>query len=285
MLVTGYRIRGAGKPGVVPLWLPMKNILMVRLLRSFLLPLLVFAGLSTPAPVTAQEPFSGRTIVIDPGHGGSANAGTDADKNKSTANNATSATLGIREKDVTLELSKLVAGRITASAEAKAGKVRVLLTRDTDVNPDFAKRVDLAAAAGAACFVAIHFNGDNSQRVSGPRAIIRQAAKNPKFDADKAFGLALAGAVQSASKTFRPQTPAAMFHDDHELHGGWGSYLFHQLSLHPETRLIPACHLEVEFLDNRDLEKLFFADKKKEVFAAWADAISAELIHQVLAKP
>ncbi|MES2706220.1 MAG: N-acetylmuramoyl-L-alanine amidase [Verrucomicrobiota bacterium] len=253
----------------------------VRFLRQ----LLFFIALILAADLHADEVFAGRTIVIDPGHGGGANAGTDAAKNKSTANNATSATLGVKEKDVTLELSKLIALRITASGEAKAGKVRVVLTRDTDVNLNFTQRADIAAAAGGACFGAIHFNGDDSQRVSGPRAIIQQTSKNPEYEADKAFGLALAKAVETASKTFRPKTPAASFHDDRELHSGWGSYLFHQLNSNPKTRLIPACHLEVEFLDNRELEKLFFAEKKKEVFAAWADAIAGELIRQVLIKP
>jgi hypothetical protein len=50
-----------------------------------------------------------------------------------------------------------------------------------------------------------------------------------------------------------------------------------------KTRLVPACHLEVEFLDNRELERLFFVDRKNETFAAWATAIANELIQQILA--
>jgi hypothetical protein len=226
--------------------------------------------------------FAGKTIVIDPGHGGKANSGTDAARTRSSANNATSATLGILEKDVTLELAKLTAARIAESPEAKAGKVRAVLTRDTDTNPDFAQRVTTAAGAGACCFVGIHFNADASQKVSGPRAIIRQASQNPHFEADKAFGLALARAIRTVSVTFRPATPAATFHDDHELHKGAGSHLFYQLQINPKTRGIPACHLEVEFLDNRELEKSFFRDRRKELFEAWAQALADELIRQAL---
>lgn len=233
----------------------------------------------------APAPFAGRTIVIDPGHGGKANSGTDAGRTRSSANNATSPTLGILEKDLTLELGKLTAARIAGSPEAKAGKVRAVLTRDTDTNPDFARRVGTAADAGACCFAGIHFNAGPNHKASGPRAIIRQSSQNPRFEADKAFGLALAKAIREVTVTFHPGTPAAAFHDDHELHNGAGSHLFYQLQLNPKTRGIPACHLEVEFLDNRALETLFFRDRKKELFEAWAESLARELIRQAMASP
>ena len=233
-----------------------------------------------PTPVNAAPPR--RVIVIDPGHGGAHDAGTDAARNKSTSNNATSVVHRILEKDLTLQLSTLVAARIEASDAARSGQVKVVLTRDSDVNLDFTRRAAVAAEAHAACFVAIHFNSDDSHRASGPRAIIQRRANNPNFDADKAFGLALAGAVEGVSRKYRPQTPPASWQDDHELHGHWGSYLFYQLNLNPATRDIPTCHLEVEFLDDPDCERTFFTEKRDEVFAAWADAIARELIAQAV---
>jgi N-acetylmuramoyl-L-alanine amidase len=246
----------------------------VRLFCACLIPLCVFwprAALSSP-----------KIVVIDPGHGGAADAGTDAAKNKSTSNNATSATLRIKEKDLALSLCRLIAERIDKSEAAAQGKIKAVLTRHDDSNLDFAKRAEVAAQANGNCYVAIHFNSDNSQRASGPRAVIQQRSRNPNYDADEGFGRALAKAVESVSKTFRSQTPTALVQDDHELHNGWGSYLFHQLNLNPKTKLIPACHLEVEFLDNRILERLFFVDRKDEIFAAWASAIANELIRQTL---
>jgi N-acetylmuramoyl-L-alanine amidase len=225
---------------------------------------------------------SPKIVVIDPGHGGAADAGSDGAKSKSTSNNATSATLRIKEKDLTLTLSMLVAERINSSEAAAQGKIKAVLTRQDDSNIDFAKRAGVAAQANASCYVAIHFNSDDSQRVSGPRAVVQQRSRNPNYDADERFARALAKAVERASKSFRPQTPAASVHDDHELHNGWGSYLFHQLNLNPKTKLIPACHLEVEFLDNRDLERLFFVDGKDKIFTAWASAIANEIIQQML---
>lgn len=225
---------------------------------------------------------SPKIVVIDPGHGGAANAGSDAARNKSTNNNATSATLHLKEKDLALTLSKLIAERIDKSEAAAQGKIKAVLTRRDDSNIDFAKRAGVAAQANGNCYVAIHFNSDDSQRVSGPRAVVQQRSRNPNYETDEAFGRALARAVEKVSKTFRPQTPGASVHDDHELHNGWGSYLFHQLNLNPKTKLIPACHLEVEFLDNRDLERLFFVDGKDKIFTAWASAIANEIIQQML---
>lgn len=246
----------------------------VRLLCVCLLPLCVVW------PTEAAS--SPKIVVIDPGHGGAADAGSDAARNKSTSNNATSATLRIKEKDLTLALSKLVAERINSSEAAAQGKIKAVLTRQDDNNIDFAKRAGVAVEANASCYVAIHFNSDASQRVSGPRAVVQQRSRNPNYAADESFGRALARAVERASKTLRSQTPAASVHDDHELHNGFGSYLFHQLNLNPKTKSIPACHLEVEFLDNRDLERLFFVDGKDKVFAAWAAAIADELSQQML---
>lgn len=246
----------------------------VRLLCICLIPLCLYW------PTNAWS--APKIVVIDPGHGGAADAGSDAAKNKSTSNNATSATLRIKEKDLTLALSKLIAERINGSEAAAQGKIKAVLTRHDDSNIDFAKRAGVAAEADASCYVAIHFNSDDSQRVSGPRAVIQQRSRNPNYDADERFARALAKAVERASKTFRPQTPGASVHDDRELHKGWGSYLFHQLNLNPTTKSIPACHLEVEFLDNRDLERLFFVDGKEKIFAAWASAIANEIIQQML---
>lgn len=248
----------------------------VRLLCVCLIPLCV------SWPTTASS--SPKIVVIDPGHGGAADAGSDAAKNKSTSNNATSATLRIKEKDLALTLSQLIAERIEKSEAAAQGKIKAVLTRRDDSNLDFAKRAGIAARMKGNCYVAIHFNSDNSQRVSGPRAVVQQRSRNPNYDADEGFARALARAAERVSKTFRPQTPAASVHDDRELHNGWGSYLFHQLNLNPQTKFIPACHLEVEFLDNRDLERLFFVDGKDKIFEAWASVIAEELIRQTLAE-
>ncbi|HEV7403780.1 MAG TPA: N-acetylmuramoyl-L-alanine amidase [Chthoniobacteraceae bacterium] len=242
----------------------------------FLSACVLFLGGDSVVAVDAFSHGPSKVIVIDPGHGGPRDVGTDAAKTRSSSNNATSPSGRLKEKDLTLELAKAVAARIEASDAAKAGRVRVVLTRTTDVNRDFAERAAVAARESASCFVSIHFNAA-AGRAGGPRAVVQQEGRNANFAADRDFGMSLARAVQVASQQFRP-TPVASFHDDHELHGGAGSYLFHQLAQNEATRRIPSCQLEVEFLDNRDVEDAMLRQRKAEVIEAWARAIADALV-------
>jgi N-acetylmuramoyl-L-alanine amidase len=221
-------------------------------------------------------------IVIDPGHGGSKPAGSDADRNKSSPNNAVSPSGKLLEKDLTLELSLQIKTAIEASPEAKSGQIRVVLTREKDENLDFTERVRRAAAANAACYVGIHFNASQNHQIMGPRALIAQKTTNPRADSDRDFALRLAKTVESTTRSFLPEISKAEVMDDRELHGGRGSYLFHQLRSRVETSSIPACHLEVEFMDHSLVEKLLMGEKKSKVFQAWATAISGDLIAQML---
>src|SRR5436309_575304 len=86
-----------------------------------------------------------RTVVLDPGHGGSVRC-------------ASSSPLGVRgpggtlEKDFTLALAR----RVRAQLEPA---IRVHLTRDGDVNRSLAERAALARKLGARAFVSLHANG------------------------------------------------------------------------------------------------------------------------------
>lgn len=86
------------------------------------------------------------TVVLDPGHGGTATVGG------SSPNNATGPS-GLREKTVTLDIAKRVRPLLAADG------ITVKMTRTTDVNLGLQARAAIAKAAGADAFVAIHFNG------------------------------------------------------------------------------------------------------------------------------
>lgn len=99
-------------------------------------------------------------IVIDPGHGGTANIPND-----STYNNATSAS-GVPEKTMTLDFCKrirwsLQAGSGKARATALDKTVSVVMTRETDVNLPIGDRAAVAAENDADLFLSLHFNGFN----------------------------------------------------------------------------------------------------------------------------
>ena len=90
-----------------------------------------------PHPPTNRPP-SGFLIVLDPGHGGDATGAVGP--------------CGIPEKQVTLQQA-----RVVKQALEQAG-FRVLLTRDSDTNPDLYERVRLAYTERADAFVSLHYN-------------------------------------------------------------------------------------------------------------------------------
>lgn len=88
-----------------------------------------------------------KTIVIDPGHGGTAKVGG------SSPNNAT-APNGLKEKDVLLDVA-------TCLRDHFAGNHQVILTRDIDNNLSLSDRAKVAQAIKAPVMVSLHFNGFN----------------------------------------------------------------------------------------------------------------------------
>lgn len=80
-----------------------------------------------------------KTIMIDPGHGGSANG--------------TQGKMGTKEKDITLDIAKRLRDRL-----ARHHNFRVILTREEDVTFPISKRVELARSSKADLFISIHVN-------------------------------------------------------------------------------------------------------------------------------
>ena len=80
-----------------------------------------------------------KTIMIDPGHGGSASG--------------TIGKMGTMEKDVTLDIAKRLKAHLI-----KNGRCRVVMTREDDSTVPLEKRVALAQEAKADLFISIHLN-------------------------------------------------------------------------------------------------------------------------------
>jgi N-acetylmuramoyl-L-alanine amidase len=80
-----------------------------------------------------------KTIMIDPGHGGTATG--------------TVGTMGTKEKDVTLDIAKRLKTHLV-----KSGRYHVVMTREDDSTVSLQKRVALAQEAKADLFISIHFN-------------------------------------------------------------------------------------------------------------------------------
>ncbi len=243
---------------------------------AFHLLLLLASGALAAAVAAAPA-----VIVIDPGHGGSADSGSMTARTLSAANNATSPA-GLSEKDLTLELARLVVGRIEALAQRRGrADLQVRLTRTDDTNPDFAQRARICADASASCIVSLHFNATSGARKTlGTLAMVSAASRNPNFAADRELALALTGAASAAVRKFLPASSArATISDDH-LHGGRGSNFFFQLAKIPALARTPKCFLEVEFLDHPQVQRELL-DRRPESFRALADAIAECLVSRV----
>ncbi len=223
------------------------------------------------------------TIVIDPGHGGRADSGSMVARTLSASNNATSPS-GLREKDLTLELSRLVAARVEQIARERGTPVRAVLTRADDTNPDFARRAQTCADAAPACIVSLHFNATGgSAKALGSLAMTAAAARNPNFEADRAFATGLTAACSAAVRQFLPDSrPRAPITDGH-LHGGQGSNFFFQLARHPALARTPKCFLEVEFIDHPAVQRGLL-DRHDDTFPILASALAKHLVEFALSR-
>jgi N-acetylmuramoyl-L-alanine amidase len=99
------------------------------------------------------------TVVIDPGHGGTADVGG------SSWNNAIGPA-GTLEKTLTLDVALKCRDLLDAQG------ISVHMTRTRDVNLGLADRAHVARDAEAAAFVSIHFNGFDDPQVQGSEALV-----------------------------------------------------------------------------------------------------------------
>lgn len=98
-----------------------------------------------------------KTVIIDPGHGGSAPGNIEG---------------GIKEKDFTLDVS------LAATDYLRKNGINVIMTRETDTNPTFADRVGIGNSIGADLFTSIHFNSFTSPSANGIEVFYKVADKN-----------------------------------------------------------------------------------------------------------
>ena len=236
--------------------------------------LIAFAALVFAVSAESSSAAPGeRCIVIDAGHGGSQAL------DESSANNATSPS-GVKEKDLTLEIARAVFAAIRDSESAKKANVVPVLTRDADVNVGMAERARIALAHSARAFVSIHFNASATHTARGPLGMVQDAAHgNAHVARDGAFADRLADAVSTVTQRYDPKSQRHSFQTDRELKNGRGSFLFHHLRAKPDGQSIPACFLEIEFIDNANVEAwLINGDRAKTIRAEIAQALATVLI-------
>ncbi len=251
------------------------HILFMRILPFFAFLLLVsgpFAVVSSGAPPV---------ILIDPGHGGSAEAGSLKERSNSSPNNATTPG-GLKEKDLTLEFSFLLKEEILTESSRRGLQTGVLMTRETDINLDFIKRAAICNRPDTACVVSIHFNAGGGSNALGSLALIAAEKRNPTYSIDRPFAEGLAAACATGVKTFLPASKNRGVITDGHLHGGLGSNFFFQLARQPHLKAVPKCFLEVEFIDNPEVEKALLSGDRAAKFREVVKPIAAYLLDYVV---
>lgn len=109
-------------------------------------------------PVDVTRQIEVRTVVVDPGHGGS-NPGVEGMG-------------GILEKDVNLQVA------LKLAEELRRHDFEVVLTRDEDVHLSLAERAEIANAAGGDLFISLHCNGWFNEGARGFETYFLSPAKS-----------------------------------------------------------------------------------------------------------
>ncbi|MFQ6117137.1 MAG: N-acetylmuramoyl-L-alanine amidase [Candidatus Bipolaricaulia bacterium] len=111
-----------------------------------------------PAPSSSWPSTPRFIVVIDPGHGGSDPGGIGW--------------RGIKEKDITLAIARLVELEALSEPELK-----IVLTRRSDVYVPLRERTALANRLGASLYLSIHANIHNDKRVRGIETLLPESWK------------------------------------------------------------------------------------------------------------
>ena len=113
---------------------------------------------STELIQNSQESLKGKTIVLDPGHGGS--------------DDGTTSIVGTHEKTLTLATAKVVEQKLE-----NAGAI-VIMTRTNDTYIPLQQRADLSNQNHADAFISFHYNWLNDPLVNGLTDFYYQKSKD-----------------------------------------------------------------------------------------------------------
>jgi N-acetylmuramoyl-L-alanine amidase/GH25 family lysozyme M1 (1,4-beta-N-acetylmuramidase) len=185
------------------------------------------------------------TIVIDPGHGGTAAIGG------SSPNNAVGPD-GLLEKDVTLDLARRVAALLSEHAT-------VLLTRTGDENRSLTDRARVARDSDAAVFLSIHLNGWHDPSVDGSEAWVATHATPASHTLARAVLDRVVAVTHAPDRGIREEDLGVLLPD--------------RLGAHTAAAL-----LEVAFLTNPDeASRLAHDDYRQALAQAIASAVTGKL--------
>ena len=216
-------------------------------MRTILLIATCLLGVTGAIAAQVDDPLAGRTICIDPGHGGTAE--TDGFRVGPT---------GEREEWIDLRVALMLRDML----EARGAKV--LMTRTGDVAVALEDRATLAVESGAEVFVSIHHNATADPEANFPVIYFHGNASENK--AGVALGRALAASLAEA--LFDGQTEVSLVSDHAIFPTAGAAVLRHSYG-------IPGVIGEASFFTNADEEqRLRSADYNRREAEAYVAALA-----------
>ena len=236
---------------------------------------LLYKVVHEPHDATVAGGVNLGTLVLDPGHGG------DQNMSGSSANNAISVS-GVKEKKLTLDFCLILRDRLMEQASAAGERVRVVLTRDSDVNLAGSERAGLAHEVLADALICLHFNGHRNNTVRGCETFYRAASNgNLNLDEDLVFVRAVhEGLMEGMRLVDSKAVDRGVKGDDQSGPGALGLLNDKLLGNHLRTRKCVAAYVEAEFITNPRVDKLLVSggdaiDNRTRVMSELAKAIRA----------
>ncbi|KMW58758.1 N-acetylmuramoyl-L-alanine amidase [Candidatus Rhodobacter oscarellae] len=211
-----------------------------------------------------REDFNMATIVIDPGHGGT------ADLPCSSKNNAVGPVFGTLEKSLTLDVG------LRLDRELRNRGHNVTLTRSTDVNVAGRERAKIAQRLNADVFVSIHFNGSTGHNAQGTETFIHRRHSSTGDSAS------LCRSVQAAVLRATGLRDRNALHPPHFVKKAG----FCVVNPRDHSANTAAVLTEISFLDRADEERRLQRDSyRDEIAFSLAEGIEAYLTPETSVSP
>ena len=217
------------------------------------------------------------TIVIDPGHGGTASLPG------SSANNAISKS-GVKEKKLTLDFCLILRDELLRQASSAGETINVVLTRTTDVNLAGESRARMAFTNRAKLFLCLHFNGSSNASTRGTETFFRAASNtNLNLADDIAFATDVHKALFGAFKAMDAGAKDRGVKPDTESGpGSLGVMNDHALGNDQVAKMCRSAYIEAEFITNAAADKLIVSGpdaipNRSKLMGAVAKAIRAHM--------
>jgi N-acetylmuramoyl-L-alanine amidase len=223
-------------------------------MRMLLLIVTCLIGAAVTNAAQVEDPLAGRTVCIDPGHGGTAD--TDSFRVGPT---------GEREEWIDLRVALILSELLEQRG------ARVLMTRTEDVAVALQDRATLAVENGAEVFVSIHHNATADPEANFPVIYFHGSGSENK--AGVALGRALAASLAAA--LFGGQTEVSIVSDHAIFPTAGAAVLRHSYG-------IPGVIGEASFFTNADEEeRLRSADYNRREAEAYVAALTTFFSHPI----